>query len=194
MPVFPLPDYVLFPAVTARLHIFEERYRAMIGHALDQKGVFCMGTLRGSWEEEYHSKKPEMYSIGCACQIVDYNRLSDGRYDIQIEGLRKVSMIEIPSEQDYRQVRVRVLETDIQPTMSTDERSRIRKLAGEFLVERSGGRHELVECVKEMRIENLINMLGFHSAAPVSEKLSLLSMGTYAQMCATILGLYDAEG
>lgn len=193
MPVFPLPDYVLFPFVTARLHIFEERYRAMVGHVLDQKGIFCVGTLRGDWEPDYHTKKPEIYSIGCACHIIDYNRLPDGCYDIQVEGLSKVSTIEIPSEHDYRQVRVRVLETDFQPTMTTEDRTRMRQLASEFLVERAGGRHELADQVKEIRIENLINMLGFYSSASVREKLALLSMSSYAQMCATIFKLYDAE-
>src|SRR6187399_2481527 len=53
LPLFPLPNVVLFPGVLLPLHIFEPRYRAMIGDALRGDRRIGMVLLRPGWESGY---------------------------------------------------------------------------------------------------------------------------------------------
>ena len=46
VPVFPLPNVVFFPATSLALHVFEERYRAMVQDASDGDGLICVSLLR----------------------------------------------------------------------------------------------------------------------------------------------------
>ena len=50
IPIFPLPNVVLFPHVFLPLHIFEARYREMVGHALAEDRIIGMVLLRPGWE------------------------------------------------------------------------------------------------------------------------------------------------
>src|SRR5690349_7326414 len=63
IPIFPLPNVVLFPEVPLPLHIFEPRYRQMVRDALAGSGIIGMTLLRGDWEDEYHAA-PEVYRVG----------------------------------------------------------------------------------------------------------------------------------
>ena len=48
IPLFPLPDFFLFPGAVAPLHIFEPRYRQMISDLLDSSGRFVLALYRMS--------------------------------------------------------------------------------------------------------------------------------------------------
>ena len=88
IPLFPLPNVVLFPAALLPLHIFEPRYRAMIADALDGERLIGMVMLRPGWEGDYEGTPP-IYPVGCAGFITHADRLSDGRYNIVLRGLEK---------------------------------------------------------------------------------------------------------
>jgi uncharacterized protein len=53
IPIFPLPNVVLFPNVFLPLHIFELRYRAMVTDALAGDRIIGMALLRPGFEVEY---------------------------------------------------------------------------------------------------------------------------------------------
>ena len=46
MPIFPLPNVVFFPHTFLPLHIFEERYRAMVADAANGEKLICMALLK----------------------------------------------------------------------------------------------------------------------------------------------------
>lgn len=76
IPLFPL-NTVLFPGAALPLHIFEERYREMVGECLNEKKAF--GVVRADGEQ--------MSIVGCAANIVRVvQRYDDGRMDILCEG------------------------------------------------------------------------------------------------------------
>ena len=64
IPLFPLPDVVLFPGVTRPLLIFEPRYREMVADALKGDRVIGMVMLRPGFEKDYEGRPPS--GIGCA--------------------------------------------------------------------------------------------------------------------------------
>ena len=108
IPIFPLPEVVLFPGVQRPLLIYEPRYREMIADAL--KGDRIIGTvlLRPGFEADYDGRPP-IYSIGCAGMIEDYEQLSDGRYAILLNGLTTFRIVSEDQRKPYRLARVEAI-------------------------------------------------------------------------------------
>ncbi len=64
LPLFPLPNVVLFPNVFLPLHIFEPRYREMVADAVASDRMIGMVLLRPGWDRDYEGRPP-IYPIGC---------------------------------------------------------------------------------------------------------------------------------
>src|SRR5262245_38736192 len=88
IPIFPLPNVVLFPGVFLPLHIFEPRYRQMVADALDADRIIGMVLLRPGWESDYEGRPP-IFETGCAGLISHIERLADGRYNLILKGFEK---------------------------------------------------------------------------------------------------------
>src|SRR6187455_1781223 len=92
IPIFPLPDVVLFPDVDRPLHIFEPRYRAMVADALKGDRIIGMVLLQPGHEAEYEGRPP-VYPVGCAGIITDVQELPDGRFNLVLRGFAKFRVI-----------------------------------------------------------------------------------------------------
>ena len=105
IPLFPLPEVVLFPGVERPLLIYEPRYREMVADAL--KGNRIIGTvlLRPGFEANYEGRPP-IYGIGCAGVIEDYEQLPDGRYAILLRGLTTFRVVSEDQRKAYRLAKV----------------------------------------------------------------------------------------
>ena len=101
LPLFPLPNVVLFPNVFLPLHIFEPRYREMIADALNSDRMIGMVLLRPGWERDYEGR-PAVYPIGCSGVITHNERLTDGRYDIVLRGLDRFRIVQENHDRSYR--------------------------------------------------------------------------------------------
>ena len=93
IPIFPLPNVVLFPSALLPLHIFEPRYRAMVADALESERLIGLVMLRPGWESQYDGT-PDVYPIGCAGFITHADRLPDGRFNIMLRGLEKFRILD----------------------------------------------------------------------------------------------------
>ena len=111
VPMFPLPDYYLFPGALVPLHIFEPRYRQMISDLLDTAGRLVVGTICA--QDESTAYGPAVFAIGGLGEIVSHRRLDDGRYLIWLLGLERVRFREIDSERLYRRVDAIVLRDEV---------------------------------------------------------------------------------
>ena len=58
IPIFPLPNAVLFPNVFMPLHIFEPRYRTMVADALAGDRIIGMALLKAGYEADYNGRPP----------------------------------------------------------------------------------------------------------------------------------------
>ncbi|UCG32536.1 MAG: LON peptidase substrate-binding domain-containing protein [Phycisphaerales bacterium] len=90
VPVFPLPNLVLFPRAVQFLHIFEKRYRLMCKHLLEREGdqrLIAMAHLRPGYHAKYHTNWAEIDPIACVALVVKHECLPDGRYNLLIRGL-----------------------------------------------------------------------------------------------------------
>src|SRR5262245_22051726 len=89
IPVFPLPNVVLFPEVMLPLHIFEPRYRQMVRETQEKTPpLIGMGLLRGNWQEQYEGR-PEVFPVCCVGEIVRIAALADGRFNLMLRGFRE---------------------------------------------------------------------------------------------------------
>lgn len=97
LPLFPL-EIVLMPEQPLDLHIFEERYKQMVGECLAAKAA-------GSPEQEFGvvlAKGEEMRTVGCTARIVNLTRrYPDGRLDILTVGKRRFEVLLTDEERPY---------------------------------------------------------------------------------------------
>ena len=108
IPIFPLPNVVLFPNVFLPLHIFEPRYRAMVKDALEADRIIGMVLLRPGFESDY-AGRPPVYPIGCAGLITHSEPLPDGRFNIVLRGLEKFRMVGEEPGRPYRTAQIEPL-------------------------------------------------------------------------------------
>src|SRR5437762_3240134 len=112
--LFPLPNVVLFPHMVLPLHIFEPRYRQMTADALAGDKLIAMSLLQPGWESDYEGR-PALHPVACLGQIVDHQRLPDGRFHLHLRGLSRIRIVrEIDSDRLYRNARVQALLTYLQ--------------------------------------------------------------------------------
>lgn len=105
LPIFPLPSSALIPGGHLPLHVFEPRYREMIGDVLAGPRVLAVALLAPGWEAEYQGRPP-VFSIVGAGYVQAAERLPDGRYNILVHGVKRVRILEeLPPEKSYRVVR-----------------------------------------------------------------------------------------
>jgi Lon protease-like protein len=120
IPVFPLPNVVLFPKTYLPLHIFEPRYRAMVSDAA--MGGQCIGMvlLKDGWETDYYGHPP-VFSIGCVGRLASVKPLADGRSNILLQGLERFAIEREWYDKAYREatiaVTVRSTETSLDPVV-----------------------------------------------------------------------------
>ncbi|MFP5229842.1 MAG: LON peptidase substrate-binding domain-containing protein [Acidobacteriota bacterium] len=100
IPLFPL-NMVLFPGAALPLHIFEERYREMVGECLAEKKAF--GVVRADGEQ--------MSIVGCTAKIVRIvQRYDDGRMDILCEGESRFEIEGLDESRGFLQADVEFFE------------------------------------------------------------------------------------
>jgi Lon protease-like protein len=108
IPLFPLPEVVLFPGARRPLVIYEPRYRDMVADALMGNRIIGTVLLRPGFEANYEGRPP-IYAIGCAGVIEDYQRLPDGRYAILLHGLTTFRVVREDQRKPYRRARVEAI-------------------------------------------------------------------------------------
>ena len=93
LPIFPLPEVVLFPQEVLPLHIFESRYRIMLKSVLETDSMF--GVIK--WDSD--TKK--MANVGCCAQIIKHQTAEDGRSTIITLGQQRFQILEIIRSTPY---------------------------------------------------------------------------------------------
>jgi len=94
LPLFPLPEVVLFPSRHLPLHIFEFRYRIMMNTILEHDrrfGVLMADPIQG-----------EIASVGCCAEIIHCQRLPDDRLKILTLGQQRFRVLEYVRQKPYR--------------------------------------------------------------------------------------------
>jgi len=107
IPVFALPNVVLFPKTYLPLHIFEPRYRTMISDAAMSAQCIGMALLKDGWESDYYGHPP-VFSVGCVGRLASVQPLSDGRSNILLQGLDRFEIEREWHDKPYREATISV--------------------------------------------------------------------------------------
>lgn len=106
LPLFPL-HVVLFPGMSLPLHIFEERYRLMIGTCMVTDRTFGVVLIQSGPEV---GGRAEVFPVGTTARIEEIVRLPDGRMNLLAIGERRFRILERYPDQPYALAHVRFLE------------------------------------------------------------------------------------
>ena len=104
LPLFPLPDVVLFPQQLLPLHIFESRYRMLLQSVLETDKRF--GIVR------INPDNGQMAEIGCCAEVLQHQITEDGRSYIVSLGQQRFRVLNITREAPFRSAMVSWMEDD----------------------------------------------------------------------------------
>jgi Lon protease-like protein len=162
IPLFPL-DVVLLPGMAMPLHIFEPRYKAMIGRCLNESIEF--GVILAA--------EKGLVRIGCTAEIAqklkDY---PDGRMDIMTEGRRVFSLLELLEEKEYYEATVEFPEEDPSPRDARRE-ARLTELFQQVHLQLSGQEWAVANTDAEI---SLAYRMAARLPLELAEKQELLEM------------------
>ena len=109
IPLFPLPNLVLFPHIVVPLHIFEERYKSMINACIESGEVFGLVLLRTGADEE---SEETIHRVGVTARIVEVERLDEGRMNILCEGEQRFRIYRFTQQTPFWKGAVDFIEDD----------------------------------------------------------------------------------
>ena len=128
VPLFPLTGAILFPRSHLPLHIFEDRYRAMVEDAMAGPGRIAM-------IQPTEGEPPSLYQVGCVGELVGVEELDDGRYNIMLLGSQRFRLIgEADGGTPYRQadIDLEAFDDDDPEPLSSIQRADVEREARRF--------------------------------------------------------------
>jgi Lon protease-like protein len=191
IPIFPLPNAVLFPNVFMPLHIFEARYRSMVSDALAGDRIIGMVLLKAGFEADYNGRPP-IYPVGCAGVITHSEPLPDGRFNIVLKGMEKFRVTAEDRSRPYRLATVESLPERVADTERV-ELSRLRLRLEALLaaaVEREGGDPKFPPAVAD---EDLVNALAQYMGLEPLERQALLERDGLLSRCHGLIELLEMK-
>jgi Lon protease-like protein len=105
LPLFPL-NVVLFPGMRLPLHIFEDRYKLMIGSCMVTDQTFGVSLIQSGDEV---GGPADIFPIGTTARIVKVDRLPEGRMNLMTVGVERFRVLERLDLQPYAMGRVELL-------------------------------------------------------------------------------------
>jgi len=177
LPLFPL-DLVLFPGMALPLHIFEPRYKEMIGECLHHDTPF--GIVR--------AVEDGIAQIGCSAEVVTVvKKYDDGRMDIVARGLQRFEVVEINQDRSFLQGEVKLLKDESDADSQT--RKKALDLHSALILLAASGQ-------TVPRLEPPDDLLSFYliSQLPVDMdfKQTILAMSSESQRLLTLIQYYEA--
>jgi Lon protease-like protein len=191
IPIFPLPDAVLFPNVFLPLHIFEPRYREMVADTLKGDRIIGMTLLRPGYEAHYNGRPP-IYPIGCAGVVTHSEPLADGRFNIVLRGLEKFRVTGEERGRPYRLAQVEPLPETIGEADREAIRNQRRRLEALLAaaIERAGAEPKFPPAVPD---EDLVNALAQYIQLEPLERQALLERDGILDRCRGLVELLEMK-
>ncbi|MEP5937558.1 MAG: LON peptidase substrate-binding domain-containing protein [Erythrobacter sp.] len=185
--IFPLPGAILFPGLQLPLHIFEPRYRALVGDALVRDRKIAM------IQPQRPVDGSPLFEVGCIGHIGDVEAMDDGRYNVVLEGERRFRIIrELDVTTAFRQVEAELLDDDESEVLSSVERAGFEQAARRF----ADGHGYSVDWDSVERLDDHSLINGVSQIAPFdpASKQALLETDGVSQRCELLVQLMQFYG
>lgn len=185
--IFPLPGVILLPGLQLPLHIFEPRYRAMVGDALVRDRRI------GIIQPQAAGEGAALFKVGCVGKIDDVEAMEDGRYNIVLEGLSRFRVVrELDVTTPFRQVEAELIADVEGAAISAVERASFEREARVFA--RAQGYAVDWESVTRLDDESLINGVSQIAPFDAAAKQALLEAPDLAARCELLVQLMQFFG
>ncbi len=185
--IFPLPGAVLFPGLQLPLHIFEPRYRALIGDSLVRDRRIAMIQPQRAVEGA------PLYTVGCVGRIGEIEAMEDGRYNLILEGQSRFRLIrELDVTTSFRQVEGELIEDDADETLSHAQRGGFEVEARNF-ADMQGYSVDW-DSVERLDDQSLINGVAQIAPFDPASKQALLEAGSLSARCELLVQLMQFFG
>jgi Lon protease-like protein len=166
IPLFPL-GVVLLPGLPLPLHIFEERYKQMIGECLDSGEVFGVVAYTGS----------QIESAGCTARVTDVlQRYDDGRLDIMTLGERRFLISEQEQSKPYLQGRIEFFDDEQEELEDQDRELALRGLILHDELSRLLGSQSVHDSSGALELQEISFLLAGTQGFSLEEKQAFLEM------------------
>ena len=184
--IFPLPGAILFPGLQLPLHIFEPRYRALVGSALAKDRRIAMIQPRGPGEAA------PLFALGCVGRIGDVEALDDGRYNIVLEGEARFRLLrELEVATPYRQIEAELLPDQDEEVLSSAERASFEREARRFAnAQGYSVDWESVERLDDTMLVNGVSQIAPFDAAAKQALLEAPDLGTRCELLVQLMQFF----
>lgn len=185
--IFPLTGAILFPGLQLPLHIFEPRYRAMIGDALARDRRIAM-----IQPQDTRDGAP-LYQMGCVGKIEDVETSEDGLYNIVLTGETRFRVVrELEVATPFRQIEAELLVEPEDEALSIAERAGFESEAMKFAD--AQGYSIDWEALQRLDDTSLINGLSQIAPFDAAAKQALLEAPDLSQRCELLIQLMEFFG
>lgn len=133
VPVFPLPQAILFPGALLPLHVFEPRYRAMLAKCMETNKAMVVARIANATDVDARGE-PRFAKVGGLGIVVAHQPLPDGRSNIVLQGRARVALDERACDTPYRRARATIL-ADVRSPIASADRAAILAAATAFTAE-----------------------------------------------------------
>lgn len=103
LPLFPLPQVVLFPQTFLPLHLFEPRYQDMAVDILNSHHHLVLVLMRETPESGPYGETAAIFEVGCLAEVVRAEPLTGGRWNFLVQGKEAVRIRAEHPGKSYRQ-------------------------------------------------------------------------------------------
>lgn len=114
LPLYPLPEVVLFPHSVLPLHVDEPRYCRLIADVLAGEHILGIALLKPGFEPEYFTPNAPIHPVIGIGQIIASEQVEQGSYNILVRGIARAGIVEEVPHKPYRLVRVETIDPPAQ--------------------------------------------------------------------------------
>lgn len=126
VPVFPL-NTVVFPGVVTSLHIFEDRYRALMRDLVAMPDpadrTFAVVAIREGYEVGDRGVQ-SLHRVGTLVQLTEIERYDDGRFDIEVTGRQRIVLDQVDTSGEYLTARGDLVDDEEDSSEAAEEAER----------------------------------------------------------------------
>ena len=195
VPLFPLPNAVLFPKTPMPLYIFEERYRTMVRDIVAGDGDIVIALMREG-QEFKRAGISAVHSVACLGKIETCEQLEDGKYNIVVVGVSRVRLKRIVENTPYRLVEVELMESETYIQDSEEILSR-QKLLGDLFAQftelAAGMESQAAELMPGLDFESLVNMVAMTLNLSVHQKQAVLEIDSISLRCDMLIPILQQQ-
>ncbi|MCB0279395.1 MAG: LON peptidase substrate-binding domain-containing protein [Calditrichaeota bacterium] len=174
LPIFPLPNTVLFPGVSVHLHIFEERYKRMIADI--RKSDMPLIISYASMEDDRLIPK-KTATIGDVRVLKEYD---DGRMDIIVHGRNYAQISEIDSNEkpyDQASYETKIIDENLDRTIQEIGKERLINLIKRFSLFNLNYSTQVMKFyTREKHLDYLLNTIAYYNISNFDLKQEVLEL------------------